>query len=184
MDGSIHKISAHQFRHTVATEMIDAGADIYAVKEFSGHSSVVMTEKYINIYQQRLKKEFKEKLSKSDATDIKNSLLEENLYDNKWVKNKIIGVFELVMVVVNIHVKGLLVLICLCKTCVKKKIYPRYLQDVKDTIDSENNDNALRMRPNEKAEEFDIIVRVYTVALEIINEGEIFEASKNFYVSG
>ncbi|MGR5953171.1 tyrosine-type recombinase/integrase [Bacillus paranthracis] len=55
-------MSPHQFRHTVATEMIDAGVDIYAVKNFLGHSSVIMTEKYIKVYQQRLKKEFKDKL--------------------------------------------------------------------------------------------------------------------------
>lgn len=187
IDGSIYKISAHQFRHTVATEMIDAGVDIYAVKEFLGHSSVAMTEKYIKIYQQRLKKEFKEKLGKSDATYIKNDLSEqENLYDNKWVKNKIIGVFELGDGCCEHPYKMPSCPHMVCKTCVKKKIYPRHLQAVKDTIESEtiHKDNALRMGLNEKAEEFDKIVRFYTVALEIINKDETFEASKHFYVKG
>lgn len=187
IDGSIYKISAHQFRHTVATEMIDAGVDIYAVKEFLGHSTVAMTEKYIKVYQQRLKKEFKEKLSKSDATDIKNNLSEEeNLYDNKWVKNKIIGVFELGDGCCEHPYKMPSCPHMACKTCVKKKIYPRHLQAVKDTIESEtiHRDNALKMGLNEKAEEFNKIVRFYTVALEIINKGETFEASKHFYVKG
>lgn len=187
IDGSIYKMSAHQFRHTVATEMIDAGVDIYAVKEFLGHSSVAMTEKYIKVYQQRLKKEFKEKLSKSDATDIKNNLSEqEDLYDNKWVKNKIIGVFELGDGCCEHPYKMPSCPHMACKTCVKKKIYPRHLQAVKDTIESEtiHKDNALQMGLNEKAEEFNKIVRFYTVALEIINKGETFEASKHFYVKG
>lgn len=187
IDGTMYQISAHQFRHTVATEMIDAGVDIYAVKEFLGHSSVAMTEQYIKIYQQRLKKEFKEKLSKSDATDIKNNLSEEeNLYDNKWVKNKIIGVFELGDGCCEHPYKMPSCPHMACKTCVKKKIYPRHLQAVKDTIESEtiHKDNALRMGLNEKAEEFNKIVRFYTVALEIINKGETFEASKHFYVKG
>lgn len=187
MDGSIYQISAHQFRHTVATEMIDAGVDIYAVKQFLGHSSVAMTEQYIKVYQQRLKKEFKEKLSKSDATDIKNNLSEqEELYDNKWVKNKIIGIFELGDGCCEHPYKMPSCPHMACKTCVKKKIYPRHLQAVKDTIESEtiHKDNALRMGLNEKAEEFDKIVRFYTVALEIINKGETFEASKHFYVKG
>lgn len=187
IDGSIYQISAHQFRHTVATEMIDAGVDIYAVKEFLGHSSVAMTEKYIKVYQQRLKKEFKEKLSKSDATDIKNNLSEqENLYDNKWVKNKIIGVFELGDGCCEHPYKMPSCPHMACKTCVKKKIYPRHLQAVKDTIESEtvHRDNALRMGLNEKAEEFDKIVKFYTVALEIINKGEVFIASKHFYIKG
>lgn len=187
IDGSVYKITAHQFRHTLATEMIDAGVDIYAVKEFLGHSSVAMTEKYIKVYQQRLKKEFKEKLGKSDATDIKNNLAEqEDLYDNKWVKNKIIGVFELGDGCCEHPYKMPSCPHMACKTCVKKKIYPRHLQAVKDTIESEtiHKDNALRMGLNEKAEEFDKIVRFYTVALEIINKGETFEASKHFYVKG
>ncbi len=187
IDGTIYQISAHQFRHTVATEMIDAGVDIYAVKEFLGHSSVAMTEKYIKVYQQRLKKEFKEKLSKSDATDIKNNLSEqEELYDNKWVKNKIIGVFELGDGCCEHPYKMPSCPHMACKTCVKKKIYPRHLQAVKDTIESEtiHRDNALRMGLNEKAEEFDKIIRFYTVALEIINKGETFEASKHFYIKG
>lgn len=187
IDGSIYKITAHQFRHTVATEMIDVGVDIYAVKEFLGHSSIFMTEQYIKIYQQKLKKEFKEKLSKSDATDIKDNLSDqEELYDNKWVKNKIIGVFELGDGCCEHPYKMPSCPHMACKTCVKKKIYPRHLQAVKDTIESEtiHKDNALRMGLNEKAEEFDKIVRFYTVALEIINKGETFEASKHFYIKG
>lgn len=187
IDGSLYQISAHQFRHTVATEMIDAGVDIYAVKEFLGHSSVAMTEKYIKVYQQRLKKEFKEKLSKSDATNIKNNLSEqEELYDNKWVKNKIIGVFELGDGCCEHPYKMPSCPHMACKTCVKKKIYPRYLHAVKDTIESEtiHKNNALIMGLNEKSEEFDKIVRFYTIALEIINKGENFEASKHFYIKG
>ena len=187
IDGSIYKISAHQFRHTVATEMIDAGVDIYAVKEFLGHESIANTEKYIKIYQQRLKKEFKEKLSKSDATDIKNNLPEqEELYDNKWVKNKIIGVFELGDGCCEHPYKMPSCPHMACKTCVKKKIYPRHLKAVKDTIESEtiHRENALQMGLNEKAEEFDKIVKFYTKALEIISKDEIFIASKHFYIKG
>ena len=187
INGSIYKITAHQFRHTVATEMINAGVDIYAVKEFLGHSSIAMTEQYIKIYQERLKKEFKEKLSKSDATDIKNNLSEqEELYDNKWVKNKIVGVFELGDGCCEHPYKMPSCPHMACKTCFKKKIYPRHLQAVKDTIESEtiHKDNALRMGLNEKVEEFDKIIRFHTIALEIISKGETFEATKHFYIKG
>lgn len=183
----IYKITSHQFRHTVATEMIDAGIDVYAVKEFLGHSSVAMTEKYIKVYQQRLKKVFKKNLSKSDATDIKNNLTEEEeLYNNKWVKNKIIGVFELGDGCCEHPYKMPSCPHMACKTCVKKKIYPRHLQAVKDTIESEtiHRDNAYRMGLTEKAEEFDKIVKFYSIALEIIKKGEVFVASKHFYGKG
>lgn len=187
IDGSVYKITAHQFRHTVATEMIDAGVDIYAVKEFLGHSSVAMTEQYIKVYQQRLKKEFIAKLSKSDATNIKDNLPEETmLYDNKWVKNKIIGVFELGDGCCEHPYKMPSCPHMACKTCIKKKIYPRHLQAVIDTIESEivHRDTASKMGLTEKSEEFDKVVKFYTLALEVINNGETFEASKHFYVKG
>lgn len=184
LDGSLYKISPHQFRHTVATEMIDAGVDIYAVKEFLGHTSVAMTEKYIKVYQQKLKKEFKEKLNRSDATLIKENLTEEEaLYDNTWVKNKIFAVFEQGDGCCEHPYKIPACPHMSCKTCIKKKIYPRHLQSVKDTIESFtiHRDNALKMGLSDKAEEFDKVVKFHTIALEIINRGEVFDASKHFH---
>ena len=49
-DGKPYRLTAHQFRHSIATEMIDQGIDIYTVKEFLGHRSLAMTERYIQIY--------------------------------------------------------------------------------------------------------------------------------------
>jgi hypothetical protein len=43
-----HRLTAHQFRHLIATEMIDQGIDAYTVKEFLGHSSLTMTERMTN----------------------------------------------------------------------------------------------------------------------------------------
>ncbi len=184
LDGSLYKISTHQFRHTVATEMIDAGIDIYAVKEFLGHSSIAMTEKYIKVYNQKIKKEFNEKLSRSDATLIKENLKEEKaLYDNTWVKNKIFAVFEQGDGCCEHPYKMPACPHMSCKTCIKKKIYPRHLQSVKDTIESFtiHRDNALKLGLTEKAEDFDKVVKFHTIALEIINRGEVFEASKHFH---
>ncbi|MFQ9956599.1 MAG: tyrosine-type recombinase/integrase [Turicibacter sp.] len=184
LDGTVYKITGHQFRHTVATEMIDAGIDIYAVKEFLGHSSIAMTERYIKVYNQKIKKEFNEKFSRSDATLIKESLPEEKaLYDNTWVKNKIIAVFEQGDGCCEHPYKMPACTHMSCKTCIKKKIYPRHLQSVKDTIESFtiHRDNALKMGLSDKAEEFDKVVKFHTIALEIINRGEVFEASKHFH---
>lgn len=162
--------------------MIDAGVDIYAVKDFLGHGSVAMTEKYIKVYQQKLKKEFKEKLSRSDATLIKEGLTEEEaLYDNTWVKNKIFAVLEQGDGCCEHPYKMPACPHMSCKTCIKKKIYPRHIQAVKDTIESYtiHRDNSLKMGLTDKAKEFDEIVNFHTKALEIINRGDIFEASKH-----
>ncbi|MCU5653173.1 site-specific integrase [Bacillus mycoides] len=185
----IYKITPHQFRHTVATEMIDAGVDIYAVKNFLGHSSVTMTEKYIQVYQQRLKEEFKEKLLKSDAEAIKDNLpeQEEIFGDNNWVKNKIIAIFDQGDGCCEHPYK---MPSCphqvACKTCIKKKILPRHKNAVKDTIDafSTHLNQAKQIGLNEKIEEFQKVVDFYETALDIIEKGETFDAAKHFYTGG
>ncbi|MGG3450373.1 tyrosine-type recombinase/integrase [Domibacillus aminovorans] len=187
--GDIYKISTHQFRHTVATEMIDAGVDIYAVKNFLGHSSVAMTEQYVKVYQQRLKKEFKDKLLKSDATGIKDNLpdQEEIFGDNKWVKNKIIAIFDQGDGCCEHPYK---MPSCphqvACKTCIKKKILPRHKNAVVDTIDAFTThlNQAKQIGLSEKIEEFGKVVQFYQTALEVIEKGETFDAAKHFYKGG
>jgi len=49
---------AHQFRHSIATDMIEQGIDIYTVKEFLGHKSLAMTEKYVKVYLSSLKAKY------------------------------------------------------------------------------------------------------------------------------
>ena len=57
-EGQPYPITAYQFRHTIATEMIEQGIDIYTVKEFLGHQSLGMTERYIKLYLKSLKAKY------------------------------------------------------------------------------------------------------------------------------
>ncbi len=57
---TIEKKSPHVLRHTFATHMLNAGADLNAIKELLGHSNLAATEIYTHNTFERLKKIYKQ----------------------------------------------------------------------------------------------------------------------------
>ena len=54
------KLSPHSLRHTFATHMLDNGADIMAIKDMLGHSSLPSTQIYTHLQPEKLKKIYKQ----------------------------------------------------------------------------------------------------------------------------
>ena len=55
IEGMTGRKSPHGLRHTVATELLDDGADIYSIKELLGHSSLAATQIYTHTSIEQLK---------------------------------------------------------------------------------------------------------------------------------
>jgi integrase/recombinase XerD len=57
--GITKKISPHTFRHSYASHLLDAGADIRVIQELLGHAHISSTDRYTHLSQNEIKEAFR-----------------------------------------------------------------------------------------------------------------------------
>jgi site-specific recombinase XerD len=60
------KLHPHMFRHTTATTLVEAGADIASIMEILGHKNIQTTERYLHVSNKHVKKTYQDKMNKFD----------------------------------------------------------------------------------------------------------------------
>ena len=74
-NGKIWHLTSHQFRHTVATRMINAGVAQHYVQQYLGHETSQMTQHYAHLHDQTLREAFDE-YHDGKVVDIKGAVYE------------------------------------------------------------------------------------------------------------
>lgn len=63
----LKKLHPHMFRHTTATTLVEAGADIASVMQILGHKNIKTTERYLHVSTKHVKKTYQDRINKLDC---------------------------------------------------------------------------------------------------------------------
>lgn len=170
ISGNDYQFSVHQFRHTVACEMISNGVDIYGVAAFLGHKDIAKTQRYVKVMQRELKKQLQLAVDKP-------------LYRTKWSGAAKDSTFDVddgccthMWKIPSCPARN-------CKVCVRKKAFPRHLQGLRRNVTaySAYAEHAHARGDDLATSRFQEVVHFSKAAIEAIEAKGEFDAKSDFF---
>jgi site-specific recombinase XerD len=58
------KVTCHQLRHTMATQMLNADADLVTIQDLLGRAYIRTTERYCRVSNQKVRRDYYQAMSK------------------------------------------------------------------------------------------------------------------------
>lgn len=83
-------VTWHQFRHTLGTEMVNEGVDLYIIQRLLDHDSADMTQHYARVHDTTLRREFDAYQERVRINgDVVTAGSDEQMSQAEWVKERL-----------------------------------------------------------------------------------------------
>jgi site-specific recombinase XerD len=76
------KVTCHQLRHTMATQMLNADADLATIQDLLGHAYITTTERYCRVSNQKVRRDYYQAM---DKVIERHSPIEKKKLDNEEI---------------------------------------------------------------------------------------------------
>jgi site-specific recombinase XerD len=79
------KVSCHQLRHTMATQLLNADADLVTIQDLLGHSQITTTQRYCRVSNLKVQRDYYKAI---EVVMQRTQSREDDEFelDEKWIK--------------------------------------------------------------------------------------------------